>query len=185
MCRHGGYGRQDFAIGKYLVIVLRLGIKYLCVCVCVCACVSTRVRQRARAREKREEVKECCSYAQDNVVQEDDDEFSNFDGPSVLVLNPKAAGAGLNITAATVVIHFTPYWNPALEMQASARAHRRGQTMPVMVYRLYYKGTVEETMIDRSKWKREMGDLAVPLSSRENEDINNALNISPLGVKND
>lgn len=116
------------------------------------------------------------------VRQEIVDEFSDFNGPSVLVLNPKAAGAGLNITAATVVIHFTQNWNPALEMQASARAHRRGQSMPVLVYRLYYQGTVEETMIERSKWKRDMGDLAVPLSSRENEDMNKALKISPLGV---
>lgn len=114
--------------------------------------------------------------------QEIVDEFSDFDGPAVLVLNPKAAGAGLNITASTVVIHFTQNWNPALEMQASARAHRRGQSMPVLVYRLYYKGTVEETMIERSKWKRDMGDLAVPLSYRENEDMNKALKISPLGV---
>ena len=125
-------------------------------------------------------------YINGSTPQEDRqkivDKFTNFDEPSVLVLNPKAAGAGLNITAATVVIHFTQNWNPALEMQASARAHRRGQTLPVLVYRLYYKGTVEETMIERSKWKREMGDLAVPLSSRESDDMNNALKISPLGV---
>ena len=55
------------------------------------------------------------------------DSFSDHNGPGCLVLNPKAAGAGLNITAATVVIHFTLAWNPALELQASARAHRRGQ----------------------------------------------------------
>ena len=49
------------------------------------------------------------------------------------MLNPKAAGAGLNITSATVVIHFTQYWNPAIEMQASARVYRRGQTKPVRI----------------------------------------------------
>tara|TARA_B110000908_G_scaffold10129_1_gene12184 strand:+ start:2224 stop:4047 length:1824 start_codon:yes stop_codon:yes gene_type:complete len=125
------------------------------------------------------------SYINGSTPQEDRqdivDQFTDFDGPSVLVLNPKAAGSGLNITAATVVIHFTQSWNPALEMQASARAHRRGQTMPVMVYRLYYSGTVEETMIERSRWKREIGDLAIPLSSRENEDIDKALKLSPAG----
>ena len=107
------------------------------------------------------------------------DEFSQYNGPAVLVLNPKAAGTGLNITAATVVIHYTQNWNPALEMQASARAHRRGQELPVTIYRLYYQGTVEETMVERSHWKRELGMMAVPISSREKQDIENALAIKP------
>jgi SNF2 family DNA or RNA helicase len=107
------------------------------------------------------------------------DEYSNHSGPAVLVMNPRAAGAGLNITAATIVIHYTQNWNPALEMQASARAHRRGQAMPVTIYRLYYQGTVEETMVERSRWKRELGDLAVPLSTRDDEDFSNALSLSP------
>lgn len=114
------------------------------------------------------------------------DEFSNFEGPAVLVLNPKAAGSGLNITAATIVIHYTQNWNPALEMQASARAHRRGQEQPVTIYRLYYLGTVEETMVERSQWKRELGNAAIPISSRENEDLGKALLLSPnRGEKNE
>lgn len=108
------------------------------------------------------------------------DEFSNHQGPAVLILNPKAAGAGLNITAATIVIHYTQNWNPAMEMQASARAHRRGQTNPVTIYRLYYQGTVEETMVERSQWKKELGDLAVPVSTRNKSDVSNALKLSPL-----
>ena len=107
------------------------------------------------------------------------DEFSAHDGPGCLVLNPKAAGAGLNITAATVVIHFTPVWNPALEAQASARAHRRGQTQPVTVYRLFYKDTVEEVMIDRSRWKGELANESVPVSSRDAGDLKRALEIAP------
>lgn len=107
------------------------------------------------------------------------DDFSNHHGPACLVLNPKAAGAGLNITAATVVIHFTPVWNPALEAQASARAHRRGQTQPVTIYRLFYKDTVEEVMIDRSLWKSELANESIPVSSRDTEDLKRALNITP------
>ncbi|KGM06941.1 Helicase, SNF2/RAD54 family [Methylophaga thiooxydans] len=107
------------------------------------------------------------------------DDFSGTNGSAVLVLNPKAAGAGLNITAATVVIHFTQNWNPAMEMQASARAHRRGQNNPVTIYRLYYKDTVEETMIERSQWKRELGSKAVPISIRDTEDLKKALSVSP------
>ncbi len=107
--------------------------------------------------------------------QEIVDEFSKFDGPGCLFLNPKAAGAGLNITAATIVIHYTQAWNPALEAQASARAHRRGQTQPVRIYRLFYEDTVERVMIDRSQWRRNLGNDAVPISTRENEDLKRAL----------
>lgn len=107
------------------------------------------------------------------------DEFTNHEGPGCLVLNPKAAGAGLNITAATVVIHFTPVWNPALEAQASARAHRRGQTQPVTLYRLFYKDTVEEVMIDRSLWKSELANESVPVSTRDAADLQRALKITP------
>jgi SNF2 family DNA or RNA helicase len=108
------------------------------------------------------------------------DEFSNFSGPAVLILNPKAAGTGLNITAATVVIHYTQNWNPALEMQASARAHRRGQDQPVTIYRLYYQGTVEETMIERNRWKRELGAAAVPINTRDERDLDLALTLKPM-----
>lgn len=109
------------------------------------------------------------------------DAFTRHDGPGCLVLNPKAAGAGLNITAATVVIHFTQAWNPALEAQASARAHRRGQTEPVYIYRLYYEETVERVMIDRSRWRRELGNEAVPVSTRDADDLKRALSIRPGG----
>jgi len=109
------------------------------------------------------------------------DAFSGHDGPGCLVLNPKAAGAGLNITAATVVIHFTQVWNPALEMQASARVHRLGQTEPVTIYRLFYEDTVERIMIDRSKWRRCLGNEAVPVSTRDPEDFRHALTLRPGG----
>jgi SNF2 family DNA or RNA helicase len=110
------------------------------------------------------------------------DDFSAHHGPACLILNPKAAGAGLNITAATVVIHYTPVWNPATEAQASARAHRRGQTEPVTVYRLFYKDTVEEVMIDRSSWKSALANETVPVSSRDADDLKRALEISPGGT---
>lgn len=107
------------------------------------------------------------------------DAFTAHQGPACLILNPKAAGAGLNITAATIVIHYTQAWNPALEAQASARAHRRGQTEPVRVYRLFYEGTVERVMIDRSEWRRRMGNEAVPISVREADDLRRALSLRP------
>jgi SNF2 family DNA or RNA helicase len=107
------------------------------------------------------------------------DDFTAHDGPGCLVLNPKAAGAGLNITAATIVIHMTPVWNPALEAQASARAHRRGQTLPVTVYRLFYEDTVERVMLDRSAWKQELCNETVPTAMRDSADLRRALEITP------
>lgn len=108
------------------------------------------------------------------------DEFSDHSGPALLVLNPKAAGSGLNITAATVVIHYTQYWNPALDMQASARAHRRGQTQPVTVYRVFYVNTIEEVMLERAANRRELGDTILEEAGVDNPDIERALKLSPL-----
>ncbi|MGO1120432.1 DEAD/DEAH box helicase [Rhodovibrionaceae bacterium A322] len=111
------------------------------------------------------------------------DSFSEEAGPGVLVLNPKAGGAGLNITAATHVIHYNLEWNPALEDQASARAHRRGQTRPVMVRRLICEGTVEEIVEDRVQRKRRISEAAVVGVSGADEeyaDLMAALAQSPI-----
>ena len=108
------------------------------------------------------------------------DEFSSFGGPGCLILNPKAAGSGLNITAATIVIHYTPVWNPALEAQASARAHRKGQKLPVTIYRLFYENTVERVMLDRSAWKQELGNEIAPMAMRDRDDLDRALAIEPV-----
>jgi SNF2 family DNA or RNA helicase len=107
------------------------------------------------------------------------DAFSAHTGPGVLILNPRAAGAGLNITAATVVIHFTQVWNPALELQASARAYRRGQTQPVTIYHMFYVDTVEEVMMERAERRRLLGAEAVPVTN-DNADLARALSLSPV-----
>ncbi|MEO7107462.1 MAG: SNF2-related protein, partial [Rhodoferax sp.] len=62
----------------------------------------------------------------------------------VLLLSLKAGGVGLNLTAADTVIHMDPWWNPAVEEQATARAHRIGQDQPVFVYKLVVEGSIEE-----------------------------------------
>lgn len=84
------------------------------------------------------------------------DEYSAHQGPGILILNPRAAGVGLNIQAANYVVHFTPEWNPAVVDQASARAHRRGQLQPVVIYYLFYEESVESVMVDRLNFKREL-----------------------------
>lgn len=71
------------------------------------------------------------------------DTFQKGDVP-VFLISLKAGGTGLNLTAADTVIHYDPWWNPAVEEQASDRAHRIGQDKPVFVYKLLTEGTVEE-----------------------------------------
>jgi SNF2 family DNA or RNA helicase len=110
------------------------------------------------------------------------DDFSVRQEPAVLVLNPRAGGTGLNIVAANHVVHYNPEWNPATQDQASARAHRRGQTRPVTVHQLYYLSTVEEVMFDRLQRKRVLAEAAVPDTDAvpDRADIARALNLSPL-----
>jgi hypothetical protein len=74
----------------------------------------------------------------------------------VFLISRKAGGTGLNLTAATIVIHLDPWWNPAAEDQATDRAHRIGQHRPVTVYRLIAEGTVEEGVLEMQAAKREL-----------------------------
>jgi SNF2 family DNA or RNA helicase len=72
------------------------------------------------------------------------------------LISLKAGGTGLNLTAADYVIHMDPWWNPAVEDQATDRAHRIGQTRPVMVYRIVARGTIEEQILDLHHDKRDL-----------------------------
>ncbi len=85
------------------------------------------------------------------------DAFQNGAG-EVFLISLKAGGSGLNLTAADYVIHMDPWWNPAVEQQASDRAHRLGQTRPVTVYRLIAKGTIEEKILALHQHKRALAD---------------------------
>ena len=76
----------------------------------------------------------------------------------LFLISLKAGGLGLNLTAADYVIHLDPWWNPAIEDQASDRAHRIGQERPVTVYRLISAGTIEEKIIRLHQNKRSMAD---------------------------
>lgn len=108
--------------------------------------------------------------------------FGSVQGGAALVLNPKAGGTGLNITAANHVIHYNPEWNPAVEDQASARAHRRGQLLPVTVHRLIVADTVEDVVDERLTRKRVISTAAVVgIEGREDDygDIVAALTRSP------
>ncbi|MFN8708694.1 MAG: DEAD/DEAH box helicase, partial [Planctomyces sp.] len=90
------------------------------------------------------------------------------------LISLKAGGTGLNLTAADYVIHMDPWWNPAVEDQATDRAHRIGQTRPVMVYRIIARGTIEEQILKMHEDKRDLvdgvlsgADSAARLSTKE------------------
>jgi SNF2 family DNA or RNA helicase len=82
------------------------------------------------------------------------EKFQHPQGPPIFLISLKAGGYGLNLTAADIVIHFDPWWNPAAENQANDRAHRIGQSRPVTVYRLLTRGTVEEKVLRLQARKR-------------------------------
>jgi SNF2 family DNA or RNA helicase len=80
-------------------------------------------------------------------------EFQQGDA-SVFLISLKAGGTGLNLTAADTVIHYDPWWNPAVEDQATDRAHRIGQDKAVFVYKLIAQGTIEQRMVELQERKR-------------------------------
>ncbi|WHI45600.1 C-terminal helicase domain-containing protein [Microbulbifer sp. VAAF005] len=89
--------------------------------------------------------------------QEAIDAFQKGDIP-VFLISLKAGGVGLNLTAADTVIHYDPWWNPAVENQATDRAYRIGQDKPVFVYKFICENTVEEKIIDMQAHKQALAD---------------------------
>jgi SNF2 family DNA or RNA helicase len=79
----------------------------------------------------------------------------------IFLISLKAGGTGLNLTGADYVIHYDPWWNPAVENQATDRAHRIGQTRHVFNYKLITRGTVEEKIIALQKKKKELAELVL------------------------
>jgi len=98
------------------------------------------------------------------------DSFSSSQGFNVLLLHPRTAGMGLNITAATNVIHYCRQWNPALEEQATARAWRNGQKSIVNVYYMYYVDTIEEKIDERIRLKQQLSERVVSITDDKETD---------------
>ena len=82
----------------------------------------------------------------------------NTDDTPVFLISLKAGGTGLNLTGADVVIHYDPWWNQAVQNQATDRAHRIGQTKVVSVYKLIAKETIEEKIVKMQESKRDLAD---------------------------
>ena len=114
------------------------------------------------------------------------DTFNNLGTSAALILNPRAAGTGLNITGANHVIHYNLEWNPSLEDQSSARACRRGQQKTVFIYRLFYEGTIDEVVNDRIERKREIASSAIVGNTGRNQDRDDIIRVLKLvpSIKN-
>ncbi|MBO6070439.1 MAG: SWF/SNF helicase family protein [Succinivibrionaceae bacterium] len=78
----------------------------------------------------------------------------------------KAGGIGLNLVGADTVIHYDPWWNLAVQNQATDRAHRIGQTKNVTVYRLILKGTIEEKILELQKTKKDLAESILEGNNR-------------------
>ncbi|NVM77000.1 hypothetical protein FHW83_002801 [Duganella sp. SG902] len=102
------------------------------------------------------------------------DAFQAGEG-DVFLISLKAGGVGINLTAADYVIHMDPWWNPAVEDQASDRAHRMGQLRPVTIYRLVARHTIEEGIVDLHQHKRDLAD-----SLLEGSDVSGRMSASEM-----
>ena len=116
--------------------------------------------------------------------------FEKEEGPPFFVLSLKAGGTGLNLTAASHVIHFDRWWNPAVENQATDRAFRIGQNRNVLVHKFICRGTVEEKIDELMEEKKELSDgilkagaetMLTEMSDKELLDLV-ALNIDRAGM---
>ncbi len=96
----------------------------------------------------------------------------------LFLISLKAGGLGLNLTAADYVIHLDPWWNPAIEDQASDRAHRMGQLRPVTIYRLVAENTIEEKIIQLHNTKRNLAESLLEGSDQSAQmSINELINL--------
>lgn len=93
------------------------------------------------------------------------DRFQNSSDIPVFFISLKAGGVGLNLTAADYVVHLDPWWNPAVEAQATDRAYRIGQTKPVFVYKMIMKNTIEERVLALQDAKKGLADQVVRTES--------------------
>jgi uncharacterized Zn finger protein/superfamily II DNA or RNA helicase len=101
------------------------------------------------------------------------EKFQEEEGLPVMIVSLKAGGTGLNLTAATNVVHYDLWWNPAVEDQATDRTYRIGQDRTVMVHRLLSLGTFEEKINDLMQTKRELAELTVAVGETSLSELSN------------
>lgn len=99
------------------------------------------------------------------------DKFQDSDESGLFTISLKAGGVGINLTSADYVIHLDPWWNPAIEAQATDRVHRMGQKNKVIVYKFITEGTIEEKIQELQDQKRELLAEIIDIDSLENKKI--------------
>ena len=99
-------------------------------------------------------------------------EFQENTNASIFAISLKAGGVGINLTSADYVIHMDPWWNPAIESQATDRVHRMGQKNKVIVYKLYTENTIEEKILELQQEKQSLISEIIDIDSIEKEKIN-------------
>ena len=115
------------------------------------------VKNLFEMREWKYEYLDGSTRKRENHIQN----FQENDEVKIFLISLKAGGLGLNLTAADYVIHLDPWWNPAVEQQATDRAHRIGQQNPVFVYKYIVKNTVEEKILKLQEEKKELSDTLI------------------------
>ncbi len=90
------------------------------------------------------------------------DTFNNDESVKMFLISLKAGGTGLNLTSADYVIHYDPWWNPAVENQATDRTHRIGQQRQVFSYKLICQNTVEEKILKLQEQKKDVAEAIIP-----------------------
>jgi hypothetical protein len=116
------------------------------------------------------------------------DDFQSGDGPPLFLISLKAGGTGLNLTAASRVIHYDRWWNPAVEDQATDRAWRIGQTQTVFVHKLVCQGTLEERIDGLLAQKKDLADRAVGagegwLTEMTTDQLRAVLSLDPVAAE--
>ena len=123
------------------------------------------------------EIDRSCLFLHGGTSRKERDEmvsqFQQNPHRKIMILTTKAGGTGLNLTAASHVIHYDLWWNPAVESQATDRAYRIGQNRNVMVYRLITKGTFEEKINTMLGEKQELASLTVSTGEKWVSDLSN------------
>jgi len=116
--------------------------------------------------------------------------FDDRDGPPIFLLSVKAGGTGLNLTAASHVIHLDRWWNPAVEDQATDRAYRIGQRRTVLVHKLVSSGTIEERIDELIAEKRALAERVVGsgeqwITKLDIDGLRDAVALRPVAVAAD
>merc|ERR1719336_2381520 len=102
--------------------------------------------------------------------QENIDRFNNDPEVGVFLLSTRAGGLGINLTSADTIIIYDSDWNPQQDLQAQDRAHRIGQTKPVMVYRLVTANTIDEKIVERAAAKRKLEKMIIAKNKFKSQD---------------